>query len=102
MITSSLALLLIPAVQGPEVLITEGLPVPGNPVQTVDFINNSAVNTVGGWAFTANVTDPVAGTVSLAFGSAGPGPGATLREEGTILARTWSKSWGVSIQAPKR
>jgi len=78
---------LLPATAGAQVatsLINEGDPLPSAGAgHTVMFINNTAVNGVGGYAATVNSSDGVT-TLSHAWGSATGGPGAILRTEGVV------------------
>lgn len=65
-------------------LLTEGGPIPGAPAgQTVDFLNNTAVNHVGGYAI-GLTADDAGSSISTIWGNASGGPGDVLRVEGTF------------------
>lgn len=66
----------------------------------VSAISNSAVNGIGGWAFTVNASDG-ASTVSTAWGSIGgacPCPGTVIFQEGTYAGyeqSSWESFFGM-------
>jgi len=65
-------------------LLVEDGPLPGGPAgHTVEFLNNTAVNHVGGYAVTVSSTDGMT-DLSHVWGSPIAGAGTVLRTEGTF------------------
>lgn len=85
--------------QDARCLLTEGAVLPGGPVgHLVEFINNTAVNQLGGYACTVNSSDGVT-TLSHVWGNAGDGPGAPLQTEklvGTLQQTSFESFFGVA------
>jgi len=78
--------------------IREDTELPGAPGENIDAINNSAVNHVGGFAFTVN-TSGSGTTLSHAWGNALGGPGTVIRTEGTfgdLVQTSWESFFGMS------
>lgn len=65
-------------------LLVEDGPIPGAPGQTVNFLNNTAVNHVGGFAINLSADDGAGNTISHIWGNASGGPGMVIRSEGTF------------------
>ena len=76
-----------PAISGAQVatsLLNEGDPMPAAGAgHTVQYINNTAVNGVGGYSATLSTTDGTT-TLSHAWGNPTGGPGAIIRTEGLV------------------
>ncbi|MBD3336445.1 MAG: hypothetical protein GF355_13100 [Candidatus Eisenbacteria bacterium] len=80
-------------------LIREGDPLPGGPEGfNVNAIDNTAVNTINGWAVTLNSTDGME-TLDFAWGDPAGGGGSVLFAEGSYGAyaqTSWESFFGFS------
>ncbi|HKX46622.1 MAG TPA: hypothetical protein VJP77_07955 [Planctomycetota bacterium] len=103
------ALLLAPAAvpQETEVLLVEGLPLPGSPLLTVTSLNNPAVNAVGGWCAEVNLDDGVAALGAVYGTGTGAGPSLLVIEGtyGSYLQTSYESflgldSFGVPAYSP--
>jgi hypothetical protein len=78
--------------------IREDEELPGAPGENIDSISNSAVNHVGGFAFTVN-TSGSGTTLGHVWGNAAGGPGTVIRTEGTIgdlVQTSYESFFGIS------